>query len=200
MRREETQHSFFFFSALLNDGPTTLAMIFLGLLAWQNGKKKKILWYKRQTRDRNRDLTTQNAFKSKQLPRIWVLLLLGMGLALFYMESRKTVHLRPLIAMSTLAKLRPLFKIRKQQTCFLWAAELWYGSKGSKAKGFFSVPIQVLAETNKIWKDVKQQNSITICCASIFFASKLARKCLFVSSWEYWISRESSERTSSPLS
>ena len=101
------------------------------------------------------------------------------------MESRKTVHLRPLIAMSTLAKLRPLFKIRKQQTCFLRR----HGSRG----GFFSVPIQVLAETNKIWKDVKkQQNSITICCASIFFFSKLAPKCLFaILSWEYWIARES---------
>ena len=100
------------------------------------------------------------------------------------MESRKTVHLRPLIAMSTLAKLRPLFKIRKQQTCFL---------RRHGSRGFFSVPIQVLAETNKIWKDVKkQQNSITICCASIFFFSKLALKCLFaILSWEYWIARES---------
>ena len=100
------------------------------------------------------------------------------------MESRKTVHLRPLIAMSTLAKLRPLFKIRKQQTCFL---------RRHGSRGFFSVPIQVLAETNKIWKDVKkQQNSITICCASIFFFSKLAPKCLFaILSWEYWIARES---------
>ena len=87
------------------------------------------------------------------------------------MESRKTVHLRPLIAMSTLAKLRPLFKIRKQQTCFL---------RRHGSRGFFSVPIQVLAETNKIWKDVKkQQNSITICCASIFFFFKISSKVPF---------------------
>ena len=52
---------------------------------------------------------------------------------LFYME-RKTVHLRPLIAMSTLAKLRPLFKIRKQQTCFRRQSQ---AKAASTPQGFF---------------------------------------------------------------
>ena len=89
---------------------------------------------------------------------------------LFYME-RKTVHLRPLIAMSTLAKLRPLFKIRKQQTCFRRQSQ---AKAASTPQGFFWLhsacpSISCWDQQNMKRCEARRARGLTICSLLSFY-------------------------------
>ena len=151
----------------------TLAMIFQDLAQQQNGIKRKILWYESdglRTRTRTEGMerlrkTPLNLNNCQGFgPSLW-----SSG-RLFYME-RKTVHLRPLIAMSTLAKLRPLFKIRKQQTCFRRESQ---AKAASTPQGFFWLhsacpSISCWDQQNMKRCEARRARGLTICSLLSFY-------------------------------